>query len=980
MSIIPVRFRFLLKGIFLLSILCTLTEFDVKGDVNITDNKGDPPFAYDQIPVRVMVEGYKTFYVDAIYANNDLLYVDILELFTTLNIPCTAGDKGNIITGFIEDERRSFSINFDTKQIKVGDKIIDAKNGLVKETGTLFMETALFAETFGITLTFNYRSLIVTLKSNFELPVIKQMRVEKMRSNLSKIKGEVIADTIFRRDYHLLKLGTFDWLAASFQNWNKPTDNHFSLGVGTELLYGEADIAVNYYSLYKWDNRQLFYLWRWVDNDNSIIKQAQVGKISTQTISFINSPIVGAVVRNSPTTVRKARGYYTISEHTEPNWGVELYINNVMVDYTKADASGLYMFKVPNVYGYTTLKLKFYGPLGEERTEERIVNVPYTVIAAKEFEYGLAGGFLQDSISSRFGRAEINYGVNRILTVGGGVEYLSSISTGPFIPFATATIQPFSKMTLFGEYDYGVKTRGLLNYYFRKDALLEIDYAKFVEGQLATIFNAPEERKIRLSVPFRYKILTGFAKLDYTQLVYKDFLYNQSNIMFSAYYKQFSANSATMFNWIDSNPSYFTTDLALSYRMKKGVTVRPSALYNLSDGKFISCKLALERYFARGNFAISYERNFLYSDHFITLNFKYDLPFARANFTASHSRSNMYTSESVQGSMAFGSGNNYVYASNNSSMSRGGISLYPFLDLNQNGIFDPNEHMVKVTSVRVMGGNALYNEKDSIVRIPDLNAFTDYLVEFQDNNLENIAWRFKKKVYQVLIDPNQFKRIDVPVVSLGEVTGMTYLNKDNTLIGIRRILVEFYKKDSNQLVGETLSESDGYINYMGLEPGEYVARVNSEQLGKLMMVSSPEIIPFKISRSFEGDIVDDINFTLTSTHPQFPVNADSVARAEREKIVMTPEAADSIKSKEQTKNRPYSAVIQVGAFMRRENAIRAERKLRRAIDHPVTIIVEDGFNKVQVSGFAGRSEAIKFLPKIYRLGFRRAYVVRVIQP
>ena len=578
MLIVHVRFPYLLKGLLLISIICALTEFDLKGHVNFIDEKEGPPFAYDEIPVRVMVEGYRTFYVDAIYANNDLLYIDIQELFTTLNISCTAGEKGNSLNGFIEDERRTYSIDYDTKQIKVGDKIVNTQSGLVKETGTLFMETALFGEAFGITLTFNYRALTIILKSNFELPIIKQLRIEKMRSNLSKIKGEVIADTVVKRDYHLLKFGIIDWSAASFQNWNKSTDNRFSLGLGAELLYGEADIAVNYYSLYKWDNRQLFYLWRWVDNDNSIIKQAQVGKISTQTISFINSPIVGAVVRNSPTTVRKATGYYNISEFTEPNWGVELYINNVMVDYTKADASGLYMFKVPNVYGYTVLKLKFYGPLGEERTEERTINVPFTVIPAKEFEYGLAGGFLQDSISSRFGRAEFNYGVNRIMTVGGGMEYLSSISNGPFIPFVTATLQPFSKLTLFGEYAHGVKARGLLNYYFRKDASLEIDYAKFVEGQLATIFNAPEERKIKLSIPFRYKIMTGFAKFDYTQLVYETFIYDQSNIMLSAYYKQFSANSATLFNWIDSHPPYVTTDLALSYRMKKGLTVRPSAL------------------------------------------------------------------------------------------------------------------------------------------------------------------------------------------------------------------------------------------------------------------------------------------------------------------------------------------------------------------------------------------------------------------
>ena len=417
MIIVNVRLSLLLKGLFLFLILYSSIQFEVKAQDSFSDEKEVTSFAYDEIPVLVIVEGYENFYVDALYANNDLLYVNVAALFQMLGIPCIVEQKGESLGGFIENESRTYLIDYNQRQIKVGDKIISTKNGLVKEMGTLYMESSLFAEAFGITLTFNYRALTIILKSDFELPVIKQQRLEKMRSNMSKIKGEEIADTVVQRNYHLFRFGMVDWSVASYQTWKGPTDNRFGLGVGAELFHGEADVSVLYYDQQKFDNRQLYYLWRWVDNDKKIIKQAQLGRISNQTISFINAPVIGAVVRNSPTTVRKATGYYTISEFTEPNWTVELYINNVMVDYTKADASGLYVFKVPNVYGYTTLKLKFYGPLGEERTEERTMNVPYTVMPAHEFEYSLSAGILQDSSLSRFGRGEFNYGVNRILTV-----------------------------------------------------------------------------------------------------------------------------------------------------------------------------------------------------------------------------------------------------------------------------------------------------------------------------------------------------------------------------------------------------------------------------------------------------------------------------------------------------------------------------------------------------------------------------------
>jgi hypothetical protein len=980
MLIVQIRFPVLLKSLFLLLFINSLTEPEGKSQDNFIDEKAVISFSYDELPVLVMVAGYKNFYTDAIYANNDLLYINVEELFKTLGITCVSLQKGDSLAGFIENEKRTYLIDFNAKQIRIGDKTVNTKNGLVKEVGTLYMESSLFAEAFGIILTFNYRALTIILKSDFELPVIKQQRIEKMRSNVSRMKGEEEVDTILKRNYHLFKFGMADWSVASYQTWKGTTDNRFGLGVGAELLKGEADISVNYYDQYKFDNRELFYLWRWVDNDKKYIKQAQAGKISNQTISFINSPIIGAVIRNSPTTVRKATGYYTINEFTEPNWTVELYINNVMVDYTKADASGLFTFKVPVVYGYTTLKLMFYGPLGEERMEERTMNMPYTVMPSGEFEYGLAAGILQDSTSSRFGRGEFNYGVNRIITVGGGVEYLSSIPNRPFIPFASTTIQPFSKMILTGEYAYGVRTRGLMNLYFLKDALLEIDYTKYVKGQLATRFNALEERKVKLSVPLRIKKFVIYFKSDYSQFIYNAFDFNQANVMFSAYYNQFSANSSTQLNWITGMPEYMTSELALSYRLGKGFTLRPSARYNITESKFISYKVAFEKSIPKGYFTFIYERNLLYDDNFISLNFRYDLNFARTNVSVSHSNGKMYTSESAQGSLAFGSGNKYVHGSNNPSVGRGGISLYPFLDLNHNGIFDKGEHMVKLTTVKIMGGRAIFSEKDSIVRIPDLNSFTSYIIEFSDNDLENIAWRFKNKIYSILIDPNQFKRVDVPVTAVGEVSGMVYRNSDNSLKGVGRILVKFYKNNTTKPVAETMSESDGYIDYMGLAPGEYVARLDSLQMTSLDYTADKQQIDFTIKSSEEGDVVNVIDFVLNDKYiKELPV-AEGIEKPSSQIQTATDSIAVTISqlTPDQSNQRrlvwgePCNTIgqyyVQCGAFRYKTNAMRVALYIKQNTGMTVGIVLVNGLNKVQAGCVSSMKEVVKIKKSLLEKG------------
>ncbi|MCX6267656.1 MAG: hypothetical protein NTW16_09910 [Bacteroidetes bacterium] len=862
MLIAQARFSYLFKILTIIAIIIASPEFNTFSQNVAGDNGKSSTIKFDEIPVQIIVEGYGSFYSYVLYSNHDSLYVNIEDLFKTLKIACITGKNGDSLGGFIELESRTYFVDFNNGKIKVGDNTVECRNGLVKESGSLYLESSLFAEAFGITLTFNYRNLTIILKSNFELPVIKQIRVEKMRNNMSKIKNEIIPDTVVKRDYHLFKFGMVDWSAASAQTWYQSTDYRFRLAVGAELFYGEADISVDYYNQQKFTNRQFQYLWRWVDNNKRFVKQAQVGNIAVQSIAFINSPVIGAVVRNASTTVRKATGYYPINAYTEPNWTVELYINDVLVDYTTADASGLYVFKVPIVYGNTILKLKFFGPMGEERIEQRTINVPYTVMPVNELEYGLSAGILQDSSSSRFGKAELNYGINRFLTVGGGMEYLSSISGTPFIPYVKFTLQPFSKLTLNGEYAYGVRTTGLMALYFWKDALLEIYYANYVHGQLATRFDANEERKARLSVPFRMKKLNGYVKIDYQQLVYKDFYYNQGYATISLYYNQFSANTSTQLTWIDMKTPYVTYDLALSYRFKNGYIIRSSAQYNISEGNFMTTKAEIEKRIMQGNISVSYERNTVFSTNTLTLNFKYDFSFAKTNVSASLSRGNINISESAQGSIAFGAGNYYTYLNNNSSVSKGGIALYPFLDLNNNGVFDHGERMMKLTAVRVMGGNAFFSKKDSIVRVPDLNAFISYYVSFDNADLENIAWRFRKRLYQILIDPNQFKRVDVPIIVVGEVSGMAYLSKGDLLKGVGRILVKFYQKNNNNAIAETLSESDGYIDYMGLAAGEYFARIDAEQLKNLNYTVDPPQREFTIRASEQGDIVEGIDFVL----------------------------------------------------------------------------------------------------------------------
>ena len=849
------------KGMVLLFLFFTI--YTIQASDYIKEIHLDPINTFDEVPVEIIVKGYLRFEADVIITDTHLVYVNVEELFKNLGIFCTAENEGNILKGFIENENTHYLINFDSKQINKGDKTIKSTNGIVKKLGGIYIETSIMNEAFGLNMLFNFRSLSIKLEADFELPMVKQARLKKIRENVSKLqsKSDVIIDTIIGRNYHLFNGGVLDWSISSNQSEGEKTTNRFSLALGSELLYGEAKVAFNYYDQTKFDNRQLYYNWRWIDNDNNYIKQVQVGKIGAQSIAFLGAPLVGASFNNSPNTVRKATGTYTISEYTEPNWTVELYINDILVDYTAADASGLYEFKVPIVYGYTTLKLKFFGPLGEERIEEQTMNTPYTFMPAKVMEYNVSGGILEDGDGNNFGRGEVNYGVNRFVTIGGGVEYLSSIEDKPLIPFANIAIQPFSKMVIHMEYAHNVSLKGLLNYNFGRSAFLEVDYSKYVDGQQATLNNTNEERKIRLSLPYKLNKISGNAKLSFNQYVYDAFNFNQVDALFSGRYKNYSANASLASNWVNDEKAFMTSTVVFSRRLRNGFIIRPTFQYNITERKMMRLRAEVEKRITKMSFSASYERNVQYGTNNVFFSFKYDLPYARTGFTSSYSNNQYSISESAQGSLAFGAGNGNVKAGHNSAIGKGGILCYPFLDLNQNGTKETHEPMVFIKNVKVSGGKAITSEKDSIVRISDLNAFINYNVVFSNNSLDNISWKFKHNTYQILVDPNQYKKVDIPILVVGEVSGMVYLNKNDAVKGQGRITIQIYDNKGNK-VAETLSESDGYYSYLGLKPGTYSIKINEEQLKKLGYLATPSYQKAVIKVLADGDIVDGLDFTI----------------------------------------------------------------------------------------------------------------------
>ena len=380
---------------------------------------------------------------------DETVYLPVIDIFSFLKIKNSPSAQRDSVSGFFINQQATYLIDRTNNRITFQGKVFNLKNNdFIKTETNLYLRSPLWSEIFGLDCTFNFRSLSVMLNTKLELPIIREMRQEQMRSNINRLKGEVKADTTIGRKFPAFHFGMADWSVISTQQLNGKVDARLNLSLGTVIAGGEANALLNYTNNTPFDEKQQQYLWRFVNNDRPLLRQVMAGKIYTQVTSSIYDPVVGVQFTNTPTTYRRSFGTYTISDITEPNWTVELYVNNVLVDFMKADASGFYKFEVPLVYGNSAVKLKFYGPWGEERIKEENISIPFNFLPPKEFEYSVSAGMVEDTLNSRFSRATLNYGLSRRITIGGGVEYLSSVVTGNTMPFFNASLRLMSGFAL----------------------------------------------------------------------------------------------------------------------------------------------------------------------------------------------------------------------------------------------------------------------------------------------------------------------------------------------------------------------------------------------------------------------------------------------------------------------------------------------------------------------------------------------------
>jgi hypothetical protein len=815
----------------------------------------------DEISVTITIQQIGNQEITALIKNEEI-YLPVKELFDLLKIKNTPSSDFNAISGSIIDPKILYTIDkLNNRIVYQGKQYALEPGDLIGSGADLYLKAGYFGTIFGLNCQFKFRTLSVALTTKLELPAIRELKLQQMRKNLTALKGAQEADTTAGKSLPLFDLGAADWAITAAQDNLGNRNTRANLTLGAVLAGGEVTANLIYDSNRALNLEDQAFQWRFVNNERSALRQITAGRIYTQTTSTLYGPVNGVQLTNTPTTYRRSFGTYRVSNTTEPDWTVELYVNNVLVDYVKADASGFYSFDVPLVYGNSAIKTRVYGPWGEERTEEQNISIPFNFLPAGQFEYVFSAGMVDDVRNSILTRAAFNYGLNERITIGSGAEYVSSANAGKPMPFVNASARVSSALLVSGQFSPGVSAGGTLNARLPRNVQLDVNYTRYAKEQTAILYNYLEERKIELSIPIRAKHFNAYSRVSFSQLVLAGTTVTNAQFLISAFLAGVNTNFSTNLLYTDPANPYIYSNLSLSFRMPMALRFTPRIQYEYKKQQISGMKAELERGLGRIGFgSLAYEQNALTNLRAITVGLRLNLSLAQAYFSVTHSNTSTAAVQSANGSLLYNSNNRRLLLSNERNTGRGGLTLLPYLDLNNNGKREQNEPRAAGLKVKVRGGRIAPDKGDTTINVRGLEAYTNYIIELEPNSFDNISWRLKNKSIGVTIEPNHYKLIEVPVSVVAEVSGQVYRTDSTGRNAQGRIIVDIYDSHS-ALVTTTITEPDGYFSYIGLAPGKYTARINPAQLQKLNMQPVPDI-PFQVRLDIEGDIVDGLEFNL----------------------------------------------------------------------------------------------------------------------
>jgi hypothetical protein len=759
---------------------------------------------YDEVVFGYTLKELGSYSI-SVAVKNDKIFLPVTELFNIFGVYYTIEGQ-NTIKGTYISSAMPMTINPVRHEISLGDKVyVLTLEEMFKGEIDIYISTEKFEEIFGISSIVNINRLQIIAETSKELPALVRKKAALVRSEVGSDFGPSVKYPLrYALGRSVLGGAVLDYNVSTSLDKFSSKGTNYTLTGGGEVAGGDIQgslVGATGQAASVSDLR-----WRYVVRGNNYFSSLTAGQITTGS-EFVPR-VTGIALSNEPIEPRVMFDNYVVDGFTDPESEVELYLNDRLIAFQKANAAGYYRFQFPLTYGTEKITVKTFSKYGDINVSEKQIQIPFSFVPKGILSYNIQAGKVDNNTASTndayFGNANLLYGAANWLTLNGGLERSNNAGfQKPIYNFGFSS-------RLFSQYIFNVNVAPdayyLLNAntIFASNAGVSISYSKYILNDTLIGTSPQQNASMALSLPLTFiSSSTGFRiSEDYTDAVSGKHLLKRLDLLTHLISIQLLMSYSETMVGTDVSPLNFngtglltTTAMYMLPRSSflpnflQAFYLRGVAAYNLQTRTLQDASLQFSKTFMQiFQFNLGFDRNFAGNATSFEAGLIMDLNFTRTSSVFDFSNESSTSRQSLYGSIALDRG--AAFLSNREQIGKGGADVILFVDNNNNGKYDAGDELIPARGVRVEGRGKVELGRDSIIRVTQLESYFRYNLEVDRQQIDpNLVPTIDK--FSFVVDPNQMRRIEIPFYRGGTISGNVYLEKEGVrtpLSGSRVIL------------------------------------------------------------------------------------------------------------------------------------------------------------------------------------------------
>ncbi len=775
-----------------------------------------------------------------------------------LGIAITTSPDNGTASGFIIDPTRRFFLDVGRGNVTIaGKKQTFDRARVTVYPDDIYVEKRLLEDWLPLTLDIDLYALQLLVHPTEPLPMQQRMAREK---RITRARGQLAPKQP--------QLPRFD---TPYTLWSPPfIDQSYELGWRHDAngeqgryryaIHATGDLLYMQSSLHlAGDSNDAFQDARLTlgrtDPDGKLLgplgaTRFLVGHVGFPAIPLVTSaskPATGINIDSFPLYRQSFYDHHDFEGELPDGWDVELYRNNVLIDYQPSAVDGRYHFAdVPLLLGHNFFQLIFHGPKGERREQRHHFILGNAMTRPGEQHYRLVANKADDGQDQML----LRYDLGLMQRLSARLAVASLPVTGGNELFYSAALHGFGE----GFYSGLNLTRsgnglaaqlsaqwrlGPLNFTGQKTELDNFSSPAFETNGAA--LRSRDTLRIDSTVPLRSGSPLNFgigARRDVTVDGHVSLQIDQR--LAAHFHRLLISNTLSQFS--DGTTSLRRSgELTFSGRMARtgfrgqlqyGVTPqskieRLAANVELGTFRGFGVNLHFDHSTEDNPSRLRLELRKLTGSHLLSLG-------AEVNDEGSWYLSLNWRSSAGRSP----SGNDWFFSSRSLANS-GMVTARAFLDRDLDNIWDENEEALSGVRFAIGPEKRVLPEATDdtgtvlLDRLPPYQPEDISVAEF---SLEDPLWMPATAGWSVTPRPGRPVDLQFAIVPTGEIDGTIYLQAENGRKPVGQVIIEAVTKDG-RIAARTQSAFDGFYVLSRLPLGRYQVRIAPAQLEELQLVA-----------------------------------------------------------------------------------------------------------------------------------------------